>query len=625
MVNTRDSRDKQTVAHENASPTWPTALWVRQPAPVAHVRYHKNDARRTEPHLVETPSLGEQMFQNTPDAPVPSAIPEEANRLADALSIPTERALALVLKLVEGLAPSVVNEPAALADAFRTFPLSLFSNAIDSFGVEQAVRLIEEHDLSVLARRVQVAEYLSHADTPFLDLTQLAERTRSFIRFLQKRREYIVSTGLPPNEFRPCRWLYRQLGRLYDTKATGSPCPGDEIVPGSDGPPYTWRRWSTSAFGVMSEPVECQYDDANLLSGMEKDDAVRIEGDRRRVFSVKLQLLELLAHAAERRDAGRLWSDALAVLTREFNSEAVEFYLRMDRFYLGLNALDDLGLGAELRRAPGGVTNLLEVVGHFEQEIKIGVLDRARVALDDSLFAVLRQSSFIDGIYCYWRYFKVLARPDRTVLDAALDAAIVRIAAEEAFWHEYRNRVSDAIREQFRVLYPVELDPKLVKLGPLLQQAADLIQTRGDDGKSFLEVLLSHNSTPAMTTTDNVPNGPGDNNTSPPVIKPKRSTERGEARSKILAALTMHHKYGTADSLNTEPIGVNALSRQAEVAGSSVSEFFTEEFKGHRNYRRMCNDQSLLLTALKMLNGEFSPHILDGGKAPEEVRGGKDE
>ena len=69
--------------------------------------------------------------------------------------------------------------------------------------------------------------------------------------------------------------------------------------------------------------------------------------------------------------------------------------------------------------------------------------------------------------------------------------------------------------------------------------------------------------------------------------KAKRSTERGEARVKLLAALTEHHKYADGSCLNLEPIGNNELARLAEVDQSTASAFFNREFnKGERGGTR---------------------------------------
>jgi hypothetical protein len=109
------------------------------------------------------------------------------------------------------------------------------------------------------------------------------------------------------------------------------------------------------------------------------------------------------------------------------------------------------------------------------------------------------------------------------------------------------------------------------------------------------------------------------NDPAPPPRKPKRSTERGEARVKIIAALIKHHQYANDSCLHLEPIGNNELARQIEVSESSVSRFFEKEFKGHSKYQAICTNASQLVIALKMLNGEYSPHILYGAKPPAET------
>ncbi|MEO2030480.1 MAG: hypothetical protein ABGZ35_00195 [Planctomycetaceae bacterium] len=100
--------------------------------------------------------------------------------------------------------------------------------------------------------------------------------------------------------------------------------------------------------------------------------------------------------------------------------------------------------------------------------------------------------------------------------------------------------------------------------------------------------------------------------------KSKRSTEKGEASAKLIAALTLHHKYADGSCLNLEPIGNNELARAADVSASTASVFFHEKFAGHMKYRFACRDTTLLVSALKLLNQEFSPHHLYGAKPPGE-------
>jgi hypothetical protein len=119
----------------------------------------------------------------------------------------------------------------------------------------------------------------------------------------------------------------------------------------------------------------------------------------------------------------------------------------------------------------------------------------------------------------------------------------------------------------------------------------------------------------ARLTTGALPAGPTAGPTAP---TRKRSTERGEGRAKLIAALTKHHQYADGGCLNLEPIGNNKLARLAGVAKRTASAFFDREFQGHGKYRAICVDAGRLAAALKLLNGEFSPHLLYGSNPPEK-------
>lgn len=105
----------------------------------------------------------------------------------------------------------------------------------------------------------------------------------------------------------------------------------------------------------------------------------------------------------------------------------------------------------------------------------------------------------------------------------------------------------------------------------------------------------------------------------PKPTKPKRSSEKGEGRAKLIAALTKHHKYAEGGCLNLEPIGNNELARQAEVAKRTASAFFDKDFQGHAKYRALCMDPVRLAASLKALNGEFRPRDFLDVRAPDEL------
>jgi hypothetical protein len=121
---------------------------------------------------------------------------------------------------------------------------------------------------------------------------------------------------------------------------------------------------------------------------------------------------------------------------------------------------------------------------------------------------------------------------------------------------------------------------------------------------------------PSTTGAESDDNPPGVAEVRP--VSRKRSTEKGEALVKIVAALTKHHDYDSGSSLKLTPVGVNELARTAKVSASTVSHFFKTRFEGYTKYRAVCRDGGRLADSIKALNGEFSPHDLYGRRPPNE-------
>jgi hypothetical protein len=103
----------------------------------------------------------------------------------------------------------------------------------------------------------------------------------------------------------------------------------------------------------------------------------------------------------------------------------------------------------------------------------------------------------------------------------------------------------------------------------------------------------------------------------PPPPRPKRSTERGEAREKLIAALTRHHRYAGGGPPNLEPINNNELARLADASPSTASELFEREFTGHAAYKALCRrDPRGLVLVLKKLNDDLPGRELLYGRRP---------
>ena len=137
----------------------------------------------------------------------------------------------------------------------------------------------------------------------------------------------------------------------------------------------------------------------------------------------------------------------------------------------------------------------------------------------------------------------------------------------------------------------------------------------------------------ALVASDEAPPPPAElppgQSAAPAPKQSKRSTEPGEAKTKIVAALIQHHQFdsgGEGSCTNEAPIGVGQLADLADVAKSTVSEFFNEQFgdedsdgrlkSGHRNYKITCRKKEKLVKALRLLQGDFKPRELLYGRHP---------
>ncbi len=88
----------------------------------------------------------------------------------------------------------------------------------------------------------------------------------------------------------------------------------------------------------------------------------------------------------------------------------------------------------------------------------------------------------------------------------------------------------------------------------------------------------------------------------------KRSTERGEAQTKLIATLTSHHRYRDGGCINLEPIGNNELARLADVGISSATRLFRKWFGTHGKYMGICRrNEAKLIDTIKAMNGDFVP------------------
>ena len=458
--------------------------------------------------------MARQKSHGKSSAPIPDPIALQAKKLADQYGVAIVDAKVCLTRLVDAFAKDLLGSPRllhwalrnphqrswpltnagiVLDDSFSFHSLGLFEDALQSLPRRQAVQLLRDEDLPQLVRRMRALEELTSDKAPFFTLAELADHAREFAKFLELHRVYLVKTGLPPRYFRPCVWLHIHLGRLYDTRRTGSPYSFDELNrPGPEvdvEPPYRWYKTPGDIY-LASEKKYCAYEEADILKGMMQTDVDRIECDRGRFFDLKLRIVKRLGRLTLQSDLGGLWQTCLSALNDTFNPTEIAFWLRMDRLYFGSDPRLGNNETCSRKMAPGGLTNLFEVIGRYEAEAGIRTFTDASRALKDVATKLREGGSDRELVAPDFRYFEVLHHDDRRAIDVALDEFEERFQAENEFWEDYRDRVQLALGREVRIRIPIEMPSHrhVRELRSTLQTDATALVRKFDNGELFGEL-----------------------------------------------------------------------------------------------------------------------------------------
>jgi len=284
--------------------------------------------------------------------------------------------------------------------------INQFDQATFVLGPSKAFEVFENEDVQKLADRVFLVSYFNHySDKLLCSLDELAHLTENFISFLLNNWKVLLQTGCPQESFLENFWLDWQLAKLYQF---------------------------SFPIGMETPPIE---------------DRARLNADRGKLFDLKVAVLRELLHAVSHQFPANLWEICLQLLTEGFSAEEVEFYLRMDHFYMGCDEYKGSPERIPGLDRPGGLTDLLEVIGHYEEELTLGVFSKTRKLLGELVISdVLKRP-----ILLFSNYFQAVEHPLKGVLDSALDQFLSLEPKVIEFWENYRNRVNQALQNEFYV------------------------------------------------------------------------------------------------------------------------------------------------------------------------------
>jgi hypothetical protein len=450
-----------------------------------------------------------------------AAVRLAADHLARQHSLDPARTRACLERLLAACGPT---PPCGLQliPAFAHGVLSMVWVVAESQLFEEPLAFCEgEVDPRAFPRRQFAAEVLADPTTPLYALSELARRLAEFTAHQEANREGLLGRGHPTTTFASSPFLDLWLNKLYYVKApvhTGifgatpraayddrytarrrlaapatahkfwrpaaewaeaartnqtSPCPARL---------YTWGRWEDI------QASACAYDQADPVTRLTEDDVEWLPTVRPAVLDFKLRALGVLRLAAESGTAEGLWERCLEALNATLGGvEAVKRLLRTDARYAGYNALSGLQEQDEVSCVPGGLTNVLEVIGHVEKELTVGTYRKTRAALGD---LVVLDRLDRPSLVCAGGKDPYLALAAKGPLDrvrAALDLWAELDTRETGLWEDFRQRLARALEADMRTSAVVPVPAKYQALvQPVLEHEAAALIRRLEAGDRSL-------------------------------------------------------------------------------------------------------------------------------------------
>lgn len=350
----------------------------------------------------------------------------------------------------------------------------------------KALALFEHEDLTRLASRVLLIDYFAERTTPFYSLEELCTLTDNFISHLSNNEEHLIKTGFPQTSFEKSLWLDWHLNKLYYVKTplfhplvrqVATECGIDLIdsfIPGSSTITvndqgdflynYVWAKeplpigetvsigegtlikgydlwWNENGphFNDGSPVTISCYEDASLINGLGPHDASRLEKMRKRIFDLKVAILKRLHQAVSSQNSENLREDCSHIIAEYLKTEEVDFLLKVDHYISGLTIGGEACYSPNLRTLMhhnAGLSDLLEVIGHYQKEIDIGTMDETSKAIMEIPMNCPLNS-----------YYQAVGETWEEDLNHALYLFSKLETRENHFWDGYRKYINDLLEK----------------------------------------------------------------------------------------------------------------------------------------------------------------------------------
>lgn len=254
----------------------------------------------------------------------------------------------------------------------------------------------EGHDEII---RIINTDYLLEKTTPLWSLDELKRITRMFINYLKAEKASLIEIGYPQKFLKCKNFLDFHLTNLFPMERKDGMTFQEEVE--------LFLEPQNEEEKIKKQRLLGHYD---LLQNKLES------GIRELLFQLKIDILEILHDAIFQTPRINILGECLEVIRCSLKTDQMKAFLKLESMFLG----HDIETGKIFRTRdiihPGGLTDLLYVMAHYESELKFMTMHNTRNCLGDLVKLDVNRIPRLNMKH----YFDVLPENRRKILDNML-------------------------------------------------------------------------------------------------------------------------------------------------------------------------------------------------------------
>jgi len=319
-------------------------------------------------------------------------------------------------------------------EGFRSASVFLWKKPLKYLRLDEYIRLLKEEGPHEILLRFELFDYLRKFSTPLLSLEELAIQTEKFISFLEVNKEDLITYGRVKPELWPMLPIFQPFAYLYPVDR-----PAVQYSP-------------TTQFNRIFEDIE-------------KKKLRQLRIGRHKILDIVIDIHKILYKSVQNQTSNHLWLRCLNRLKAGLHyddSYDISFFRRIEHCFSDLpftSFSDSVKLyGSETDTKPewnltDNPMRLLDNIGHFEKELRIGTAAR----MGDLLHSPIVFKQLGISHLAIDHYVQIIGCPGRTGLDLALDELTYLREKERKFWKQYQDRINKALMSRDESQYKLDI------------------------------------------------------------------------------------------------------------------------------------------------------------------------